>query len=84
MILRNKGTNTVKRYEGGWIVCTPGSTVTVSEEAGAYLLKAEPHQWEKVQEKGEEKSPPSPLLKARPRKPKAVKVETPKPERTGE
>ena len=60
MILRNKGSNTVKRYEGGWIVCTPGSTVTVSEEAGAYLLKAEPHQWEKVQEKGEEKSPPSP------------------------
>lgn len=81
MILRNKGLNTVKRYEGYWIVCPPGGTVTVSEEAGAYLLKAEPHQWERLQEKGEEKSP---LLKARPRKPKAKKVETPKPERTGE
>jgi hypothetical protein len=51
MILRNKTNETMKRCDPGWILIAPGQTIEVTDEAGAYLLKAESSIWEQVKPK---------------------------------
>lgn len=77
MILRNKTSETLKRFERRWVRVRPGETIVVTDAEGKYLLSTEPYYWEDITPD----TRPAPKKKATPKKkPVSKKMVAPAPD----